>query len=171
MDVEWLTYREAASRLGSNIEAVRQRAIRCRWPRVLGNDKRARVQIPEGLTSLLQEGNDREVREGIDRGSRRPPRRDDERTYDRPLEGPLIKALEAHVETLKEQLAAAEARAEKLAAEFADRDAERLAMLTAEQAKTEKAIEAFSALAQRLEAMAAQHAIKPWWQRLLRRAE
>src|SRR6516165_6903592 len=103
MDVEWLTYREAASRLGSNIEAVRQRAIRCRWPRVLGNDKRARVQIPEGLTSLL--------REGIDRGARRPPRRDDERTYDRPLEGPLIKALEAHIGTLKEQLAVADARA------------------------------------------------------------
>ena len=41
---------------------------------------------------------------------------------------------------MKEQLAAAEARAEKLAAEFADRDTEHLAMLTAEQVKTEKAI-------------------------------
>jgi hypothetical protein len=29
---------------------------------------------------------------------------------------------------------------------------------------------AFEALAQRLEAMAAQHAIKPWWQQLLRSA-
>jgi hypothetical protein len=29
---------------------------------------------------------------------------------------------------------------------------------------------AFEALAHRLEAMAAQHAIKPWWQQLLRRA-
>ena len=49
-------------------------------------------------------------------------------------------------------------------------DAQRAAQLAAEQAKTEKAIEAFSALAQRLETMAAQHAIKPWWQRLLRSA-
>jgi two-component sensor histidine kinase len=46
----------------------------------------------------------------------------------------------------------------------------RPAQLAAEQAKTEKAIEAFSTLAQRLAAMAAKHAIKPWWQRLLRRA-
>ena len=56
MDAEWLTYREAAKRLGSNIEAVRQRAIRCRWPRTLGNDKRARIQIPEGLTDPLKRG-------------------------------------------------------------------------------------------------------------------
>jgi hypothetical protein len=49
-------------------------------------------------------------------------------------------------------------------------DAQHVAQLAAEQVKTEKAIEAFSTLAQRLAAMAAQHAIKPWWQRLLRRA-
>jgi hypothetical protein len=68
---------------------------------------------------------------------------------------------------LKEQLAAAEARAEKLAAEFADRDAERLiAMLTAEQAKTEKAIGAFAALAERLDALAAERS-RPWWRRLV----
>jgi hypothetical protein len=34
MDAGWLTYREAAERLGSNIEAVCQRAIRFRWPRI-----------------------------------------------------------------------------------------------------------------------------------------
>jgi hypothetical protein len=56
MDAEWLTHREAAKRLGSNIEAVRQRAIRCRWPRTLGNDKRARIQIPEGVANPSQEG-------------------------------------------------------------------------------------------------------------------
>jgi hypothetical protein len=154
MDVEWLTYREAAKRLGSNIEAVRQRAIRCRWPRVLGNDKRARVQIPEGVTSPLREGNDRGLREENDR----PPRRTDERAYDRPLEGPLIKALEAHVETLKEQLAAAEAR---LAAQDAS--------LAAEQAKTEKAIAAFSSLADRLDVLAAERA-RPWWRRIRKNA-
>ena len=47
MGAEWLTYREAAQRLGSNIEAVRQRAIRCRWPGTIGNDERA-IQIPRG---------------------------------------------------------------------------------------------------------------------------
>ena len=50
------------------------------------------------------------------------------------------------------------------------RDAQHVAQLAAEQAKTEKAIEAFSALAQRLDAMAAERAIKPWWRRLLRPA-
>ena len=143
MDVEWLTYREAAKRLGSNIEAVRQRAIRCRWPRTLGNDKRARVQIPEGLTNPLREGNDRGAREGNDR----PPRRADEGAYDRAYEAPLIKALEAHVETLKEQLSLADAK------------------LAVEQARTEKAIAAFAALAER-HALAAERA-KPWWRRLV----
>ncbi len=147
MDAEWLTYREAAERLGSNIEATRQRAIRCRWPRILGNDKRARIRIPEGVTSPLREGNDRGLREGNDR----PPRRADEMAYDRPL----IKALEAHDETLKAQLAAAETRAEGLTAE---RDAE--------QAKTGQAIAAFSALAERLDALAAERA-RPWWRRLV----
>ena len=121
MDAEWLTYREAAARLRSNIEAVRQRAIRCRWPRILGNDKRARIQIPEGLTDPSQEGSDR--------GSRRA----DDRPYDRPLEWPLIKALEAHVATLLEQLAAAETR------------------LAAADAERAKAIAAFAALAERLD--------------------
>jgi len=62
--------------------------------------------------------------------------------------------LEAHVSTLKEQLAAAEAR---LAA--AD------ASLAAERARTGKAIEAFGALADRLDALAAERA-RPWWRRL-----
>jgi chromosome segregation ATPase len=142
MDAEWLTYREAANRLGSNIEAIRQRAIRCRWPRMLGNDKRARIQIPEGLTNPLREGNDR------------PSRGANERAYDRANEASLIKALEAHVRTLKEQLAAAEARADKTAADLA-----------AEQARTTQAIAAFESLAEKLEALA--EARRPWWRRLV----
>ena len=63
----------------------------------------------------------------------------------------MIKALEAHVETLKGQLTAAEAR---LAQHVAD--------LTAEKARTEKAIEAFAALTDRLDALAAERA-NPWW--------
>jgi hypothetical protein len=52
MDAEWLTYREAAKRLGSNIEAVRQRAIRCRWPRTIGNDYWARI-LPQASASCV----------------------------------------------------------------------------------------------------------------------
>jgi len=43
MDGAWLTYREAAERLGSTAEAIRYRAMRGRWPRQRGNDGRARV--------------------------------------------------------------------------------------------------------------------------------
>ena len=75
-DGAWLTYREAATLLGINIEAVRQRAIRCRWPRTVGNDKRALIQIPEGLTIPVREGNEgapRRVATGaLERRSRGP---------------------------------------------------------------------------------------------------
>ena len=66
--------------------------------------------------------------------------------------GGLVETVKTEVERLKDQQAVADA----LGSDDAD--------------KTAQAIEAFSALAQRLEAMAAQRAIKPWWQRLLRRA-
>jgi hypothetical protein len=81
---EWLTYREAAGRLGSNIEAVRQRAVRCRWPRTVGNDKRARIQIPEGLPIPVREGNEGAFREGNDRAPRKG------------TEGPMIGHLSRH---------------------------------------------------------------------------
>ena len=52
------------------------------------------------------------------------------------------------------------------ASSIAARDAERLAMLTDEQAKTEKAIVAFASLAERLDALATRRA-RPWWHRLV----
>lgn len=58
----------------------------------------------------------------------------------------LIKALGDHVETLKLQLATAEAA------------------LAAERAQTAKAIDAFVALADRLDQLAAERA-RPWWRR------
>ena len=145
MEGAWLTYKEAAERLGSTPEAIRYRAIRGKWPRTRGNDGRARVQIPEEPNPVRTPSAPR-AHGGSDQA--------------------LVHALEAHVETLKGEIATLKVQ---LAAAEA-RDAQHVAQLAAEQAKTEKAIEAFSALAQRLEAMAAQHAIKPWWQRLLRRA-
>jgi hypothetical protein len=42
-----MTYAEAATRLGVTVEAIRQRAIRNKWARTLGNDKRARVCLPD----------------------------------------------------------------------------------------------------------------------------
>ena len=145
-DGAWLTYREAATLLGSNIEAVRQRAIRSRWPRTVGNDKRARIQIPEGLTTPVREGN-----EGA-------PRKGNDRAYD----WPLVKALEANIALLREQLAASEAR---LAAADA-RETRLVTDLESERARTTQAIEAFAALADKLDALAQAHQRRPWWRRL-----
>ena len=88
--------------------------------------------------------------------------------------------MQAHIATLKEQLATAEARIEKLTAELTARDAshaddrakadktlaELVAQLAAEKANTEKAIQAFSALADRLDALAAAAQRRPWWKRI-----
>jgi hypothetical protein len=183
-----LTYAELAEALKITPASANKLARRKRWPRVPGNDGRARISVPEDV--LVRRDN--------------PP--------DSPLDVPpvspqvspppsppdnLIKALEAHVETLKAQLAAAEARiskqaddliaydtayadglaaerakveaekakAERMIAEFASRDAQHAAELKTEQAQTEKAIAAFSALADRLDQLATERA-RPWWRRL-----
>lgn len=45
---QWITYAEAAELLGIKPESVKKRAIRRRWPRQVGNDGLARIQIPDG---------------------------------------------------------------------------------------------------------------------------
>lgn len=42
----WLTYNEAAKRLGIKPDSVRRRAAARKWPRRQGNDGLARVRIP-----------------------------------------------------------------------------------------------------------------------------
>jgi hypothetical protein len=156
MQGEWLTYEQAAERLKVSPEAVRQKAIRGRWQRTIGNDKRALVRLPDGLTDA--------VRTPSGRANKQTVRTPSVRASDTSL----INALQAHVETLKEQLAAAEVRIERQASDFAARDGERVAELAAEKAKTEKAIDAFSALADRLDALANQQR-KPFLKRLKQR--
>jgi hypothetical protein len=145
MSGDWLTYRELADRLGVSVEAARRRALRARWAKQAGNDGRSRVLLPD----------DYDVDRRPDGA---PDARPDALGEKSVPSGRLVAALEAHVETLKAQLAAAEARASAADVRAVD-----------EAAKTAQAIAAFESLAQRLEAMAAQHAIKPWWQRLLQR--
>ena len=138
---EWLTYRALAGRLGVSVEAARRRALRGKWQRVAGNDGATLVMPPPEAFAAAPLTPTPDVSPTV------------------PDNAATIKALEAHVATLKEQLAAAEARAEKQAAELG-------ADLAAERARTEKAIAAFRALADRLDALAAEHA-KPWWRRLV----
>lgn len=46
MDAEWLTYAEAAQRLGIKIDSVKRRARSRRWPRRTSNTGVVQVEIP-----------------------------------------------------------------------------------------------------------------------------
>ena len=169
---DWLTYQEAAEQLGSTAEAVRYRALRGKWPRRRGNDGRARVQIPEDAPPVRTPGA-HPVR------TPSAPRSDEALTH--ALES-HIKTLQGDNEALKERLAeaeaqfaAAETRIENLLADLADRGAQHaderavlVAQIAAERANAEKAIAAFAALAERLDALAAANQ-RTWWDRVKRR--
>jgi hypothetical protein len=139
---DWLTYAAAAERLNTTPEAVRQKAIRGRWQRTIGNDKLARVRLPDGWPNGERTATKRPNKTGV-------------RTPSEPrIDAQLIKSLEGRVDDLKQQLAATEAR-------LAVTDAS----LAAERATTERAIGAFADLAERLDALANERA-RPWWRRL-----
>jgi len=112
---EWLTYLQAAERLGVSPNAARQRAVRGRWQQTLGNDKRTRVRLPDGWEHSVRAPN------GRSSGTGQIPAK------------LLIAALEAHIGTLKTELTVAEARAERLVAEFAAREARLAADLAIER--------------------------------------
>jgi hypothetical protein len=147
MGDEWLTYREAAERIGSTPEAIRYRAMRGKWQRRRGNDGRARIQLPDDPNPVRTP-------------SAQPVRTPSELRAD----FALLHALEAHNATLKADIEKLEAllasereRADKAIAGFE-------ALLRTESERADRAIAAFESLAQRLEAMAA---ARPWWRRLV----
>jgi hypothetical protein len=123
LDGDWCTYAEAAARLGLSIEAVRQRAIRNKWARMLGNDKRARIRLPDQAYPT-------------------------QTPVIRAPDPALTSALESHIKTLQ-----------------ADNEALRQQLATAD-AERAKAIGAFSDLADRLDALAAERR-RPWWRRIM----
>jgi DNA primase len=150
MGDEWLSYREAAERLGVSAENVRHRAIRGRWPRTRGNDGKAKIQLPEQGPNPVRTPGERPKQPGV-------------RTPSEQGANPqTIKALEAHVATLLSQLAATEARL----SEAGDRETRLVADLAGERARTGLAIETFRALADKLDALAAATQRRPWWRRL-----
>jgi hypothetical protein len=51
MDGQWLSYQEAARRLGVTAASVRRRAQRSRWTRQRGNDGLALVMVPDDVLS------------------------------------------------------------------------------------------------------------------------
>ena len=149
-----LTYAELGELLKITPASANKLARRRRWPRVPGNDGKARVSVPEDAL--------------VRRDS--PPDSPKDSPQDVPPVSPpdnLIEALEAHVATLLTQLAAAEARlgaADVREAQYLTREAQYVADLSAERARTEKAIDASAALADQLAAMVADSR-RGWWAR------
>jgi DNA primase len=89
----WLTYTQAAEKLGVSRQAVRQKATRGRWPRTRGNDEQARIQVPE-----------------------QPYR---SRTVTVPVpDDQLVGSLREHIATLKAELAIERERADRATAEL-----------------------------------------------------
>ena len=149
-----LTYAELGEILKITPASANKLARRKRWPRVPGNDGKARVSVPE----------DALVRRDSPPDS--PPDVPPVSPQDSPPPSPpdnLIRALEAHVTTLREQLAAAEARLG--AADL--REAHLHADLAAERAMAERAIAAFADLATRLDVLAAERS-RSLWERVKR---
>ena len=149
-----LTYAELAKALKITPESANRLARRKRWPRVKGNDGRTRVAVPEDFCPPDSPG------DGLNSPGDKPP----DSAPDNPVHAQIAR-LEGELAGMREALA--EARARAGAAEASAEAAQ--ARADAEAAKTAQAIAAFAQLAQRLEAMAAQRAIKPWWRRLLQR--
>jgi hypothetical protein len=156
MSDEWLTYAQAAEQLNLTVEAVRLRALRGRWQKTIGNDKRPRIRLPEEWSNDVQTTVERRERKA----------RNDGRTTVELAnaisalrsENEVLKQARAdhlaHVETLKAQIAAAAAR-----------EAQHVADLEAERERTSAAISAFADLADRLDQLASERA-RPWWRRL-----
>ncbi len=122
-----LTYVELAEALKITPASANKLARRRRWLRLMGNDGRARVSVPD--EALVRPDSTQDMPPDVP--PVRPPDKDE----------PLIKALEAHVETLKERLAAADdaltaerAKTAQAIAAFASL-ADRLDAMAAERAK------------------------------------
>ena len=123
-----LTYAELAEALRITPASANKLARRKRWPRVPGNDGKARVSVPE--EAIVRRDSPPDSPLDV------PPVSPQDNPPPSPPDN-LIKALEAHVETLKAQLAAAETRIGKQAEDLVAYDAAYAAGLAAERAKVE----------------------------------
>src|SRR6516165_4024916 len=122
LDGQWMTYGEAAVRLGVTPEAVRRRAFRSKWARQPGNDGRTRVRVPDDA----------------------PVTRSPTALPDTPAR---VLALEAHIATLKTDI---ERLTAELAGERTGRQADQEQQLAAERAAADRAAAELVELARRL---------------------
>lgn len=178
MALEWLTYSVAAERLGISPEAVRQKAIRAKWSKRMGNDGRAEVRVDvDELRAATPPRSQTELPNELPSDARPMPER---APIDYLADGRTLDALDAHIETLKTMFAkaehAAERERERTAEERARADVERaradalaveLTMLRAagaeQTASFEQHLAELRALVDGLN--------RPWWKRLARGSE
>ncbi len=111
-DTRWLTYEEAGRVLGIDPDSVARRARRLKWPRLPGNDGKARVAIPADvlLTSGPDAAPDQEADAAADNAPDDPG---DNSRHVRPGESRTIKALEGEAAALREALARERERADR----------------------------------------------------------
>lgn len=139
--VLWLTYDEAASRMGIKADSVRRRASLRKWPRKIGNDGLARIGVPASAIP--------------DRAPDIPPALPPDSSELSALRAELSSAREEAME-LRKQLADAREHGARLEGE-ASASAARLADAHAERDRLSGLLE--QALQPR----------PTWWDRLLRR--
>lgn len=128
----WMTYIEAAAALGMTVESVRQRARREGWRRTLGNDGKARVQLPLD-TARVPAGDDND-----NASAPRPRHRPEPDTAHTAL-------IEAH----RAQIATLEARAVELRVDLDRERDERVE----ERARAERLVDEVASLARDLAVM------------------
>jgi hypothetical protein len=153
---KWLIYEQVAERLQVTLRAARARAFRGRWSKIQGNDGRARVRLPDEPLAPA-----REPARGVSVC---------------PTDAALVDALESHVASVKTENERLASALDTLKAELGTRSSELAAeceragkaingfeaLLRTESERADRSIAAFEQLAHRLEAMAAEHAHKPW---------
>lgn len=154
-----LTYAELAKALKIKPESATRLAMRKHWQRTKGNDGKVRVTVPE---DVLVRADDHPDSHPDDHPDSHP-----DNQHDNPVHAlqAQIARLEGELTGARETICEARARADAAEARIADYAVE----LAAERTKTSKAIEAFSGLADRLDALAAAHQRQPFLVRLKRR--
>lgn len=88
---EWLTYQEAGEKLGILPEPTRKRALRFRWNKTIGNDKKPRTRLPDDYLTTVK-----------------PPCPKHHAANGGQTAAKVILALEGHVATLKKGEVSAE---------------------------------------------------------------
>jgi hypothetical protein len=83
------------------VEAVRLRALRGRWQKTVGNDKRPRIRLPDGWLNDNRTANERRERKA---------KNDGRTTFERTVDPALMHAVEAHNATLKADVERLEAQ-------------------------------------------------------------